>query len=257
MKIIVIGDVVGGVGHRAVVELLPGLRERHAADLVIVNAENAARGAGTSARQARDLLEAGADVLTGGNHTLRRTELYPVLNSEPRVLRPENLAVSAPGGGLALLDTPAGPAAVANVVGAVFMDAARSPFATADELVERAGGARFVVVDVHAEATSEKIALARHLAGRVTAVVGTHTHVQTADAQILPRGTAYVTDLGMSGPHDSVIGVRTDTILRRFLTGAPGAFEPADGDVKVQGAVIEAGDDGRATAIATFSVDVS
>ncbi|MGI9540026.1 MAG: TIGR00282 family metallophosphoesterase [Miltoncostaeaceae bacterium] len=256
MRILMVGDVVGGVGLRAVVERLPGLREQHQADLVVVNAENAARGAGTSPRQARDLLEAGADVLTGGNHTLRRTELYPVLNTDPRVLRPENLAVRAPGGGLAVVDTPVGAAAVINVVGSVFMDSSRSAFATADELVERvADGARFIVVDMHAEATSEKVALARHLAGRVTAVVGTHTHVQTADAQIIPPGTAYVTDLGMSGPHDSVIGVRTETIITRFLTGAPGSVEPAEGGVKVQGAIIEADPDGRATSVATFSID--
>ncbi len=256
MKILTVGDVVGGVGLRAVVDRLPGLRERHGADLVVVNAENAARGAGTSPRQARDLLEAGADVLTGGNHTLRRTELYPLLNTDPRVLRPENLTVRAPGGGLAVVETPAGPAAVLNVVGSVFMDSARSPFATADELLGRVDGrVGVVVVDMHAEATSEKVALGRHLAGRVTAVVGTHTHVQTADAQIIPPGTAYVTDLGMSGPHDSVIGVRTETILTRFLTGAPGGFEPAERGVKVQGAVIEADADGRATAVSTFSID--
>lgn len=256
MRIVVVGDVVGGVGLRAVVDRLPALRERHRADLVVVNAENAARGAGTSPRQARDLLDAGADVLTGGNHTLRRTELYPVLNTDPRVLRPENLAVRAPGGGLAVVDTPAGPAAVVNVVGSVFMDSARSAFAAADELIERAApSAETILVDMHAEATSEKVALARHLAGRVTALVGTHTHVQTADAQIIPPGTAYVTDLGMSGPHDSVIGVRTETIVTRFLTGAPGSFEPAERGVKVQGAVIDADSGGRATSIETFSID--
>lgn len=256
MRIVVVGDVVGGVGLRAVVDRLPALREQHRADLVVVNAENAARGAGTSPRQARDLLDAGADVLTGGNHTLRRTELYPVLNSDPRVLRPENLAVRAPGGGLAVVDTPAGPAAVLNVLGSVFMDSARSAFATADELIERAAAsAETILVDMHAEATSEKVALARHLAGRVTAVVGTHTHVQTADAQIIPPGTAYVTDLGMSGPHDSVIGVRTETIVTRFLTGAPGSFEPAERGVKVQGAVIDADPDGSATSVETFSID--
>jgi 2',3'-cyclic-nucleotide 2'-phosphodiesterase len=152
--------------------------------------------------------------------------------------------------------TPAGPVSVVNVMGSVFLQAAASPFAVIDDLVEEARrGAATVLVDVHAEATSEKIALGHHLAGRVTAVVGTHTHVQTADARILAGGTAYLTDLGMTGPHDSVIGVRTEIILRRFLTGAPGRFEPADDGVLVQGAVVEAGDDGRATAIATFSVE--
>ena len=254
MRALVIGDVVGGVGLRALLALLPELRRAHRPDVVVVNAENAAGGAGTSARQARQLLDAGVDVLTGGNHTLRRTELYPVLNSEPRVLRPDNLAIRAPGSGLAVVDTPAGPVAVVNVLGSVFMDAARSPFAAADELVEQATRRTpRVLVDVHAEATSEKVALGRHLDGRVTAVVGTHTHVQTADARLLPGRTAYITDLGMTGPHDSVIGVRTETILRRFLTGAPGVFEPAEDGVRVEGALIDADPDGRATSIVAFS----
>jgi metallophosphoesterase (TIGR00282 family) len=248
--------VVGGVGLRALLALLPALREEHRPDLVVVNAENAASGAGTSARQARDLLEAGVDVLTGGNHTLRQSELLTVLATEPRVLRPDNLTVRAPGSGLAVVATAdGGRAAVVNLLGTVFMDAAHSPFAVVDDLVERARReTAHVFVDIHAEATSEKIALARYLDGRVTCVAGTHTHVQTADARVLAGGTAYVTDLGMTGPHDSVIGVRTEVILRRFLNGAPGRFEVADQEVLVQGAVVQAGRDGRATAIATFSV---
>jgi len=256
VRALLVGDVVGGVGLRALLRRLPALREEHRPDVVVVNAENAAAGAGTSARQARDLLEAGVDVLTGGNHTLRQPDLLPLLESEPRVLRPANLVVRAPGGGLAVVPTAAGePVAVVNVVGSVFMSAAASPFAVIDDLVGRAREeARTVLVDVHAEATSEKIALARHLDGRVTAVVGTHTHVQTADARVFSRGTAYVSDLGMTGPHDSVIGVRTDLILRRFITGAPARFEPADDEVLVQGAVVESAPDGRARSIATFSV---
>ena len=255
MRALLIGDVVGGVGLKALLRRLPALKEEGRPDLVVVNAENAADGVGTSPRQARDLLDAGVHVLTGGNHTLRKRELYPVLSSEPRVLRPANAAVKAPGGGLAVVETAAGPAAVVNLLGSVFMDAAQSPFAVVDDLVEAARArADFVFVDIHAEATSEKIALARHLDGRVTGVVGTHTHVQTADARVLAGGTAYVTDLGMTGPHDSVIGVRTDVILQRFLTGAPGRFATADGGLLVQGAWIDAGPDGRATAIATFSI---
>ncbi len=256
MRALLVGDVVGGVGLRALLARLPELREEHRPDVVVVNAENAAAGAGTSPRQARDLLDAGVDVLTGGNHTLQKPEILPMLETEPRVLRPANIAVRAPGRGVVTVSTPAGPVSVVNVMGSVFLQAAQSPFAVIDDLVEEARrGAATVLVDVHAEATSEKIALGHHLAGRVTAVVGTHTHVQTADARILPGGTAYLTDLGMTGPHDSVIGVRTEIILRRFMTGAPGRFEPADGGVLVQGAVVEAGDDGRATAIATFSVE--
>lgn len=252
-----IGDVVAGVGMRAVLERLPELREEHRPDVVVVNCENAAAGAGTSPRQARDLLDAGVDVLTGGNHTLQKPEILPMLETEPRMLRPANIAVKAPGRGLTTVETAAGPVSVINVMGSVFLTAAQSPFAIIDDLVDRArAAATFVLVDVHAEATSEKIALAHHLAGRVTGVVGTHTHVQTADARVLAPGTAYITDLGMTGPHDSVIGVRTEIILRRFLTSAPGRFEPADGGVLVQGVVIDAEDDGRATAIQAFSLPV-
>jgi 2',3'-cyclic-nucleotide 2'-phosphodiesterase len=241
---------------RALLRRLPELREEHRPDLVVVNAENAAEGAGTSARQARELLDAGVDVLTGGNHTLRNRELLPVLASDPRVLRPANIAVRAPGSGLAVVTLHDGrAAAVVNLLGAVFLTAAQSPFQVVDELVERARrAASLVVVDIHAEATSEKIALARHLDGRVTAVAGTHTHVQTADARVLAGGTAYVSDLGMTGPHDSVIGVRTEVVLARFLSGAPGRFAPAEDEVLVQGAVVTADAGGRATGIATFSL---
>jgi metallophosphoesterase (TIGR00282 family) len=255
VRALLIGDVVGGVGLRALLARLPELREAHRPDVVVVNAENAAAGAGTSPRQARDLLEAGVDVLTGGNHSLQKPEIYPLLATEPRVLRPANIAVDAPGGGAVTVETPAGPVSVVNVMGSVFMSAAHSPFAVIDALVEDARRrADVVLVDVHAEATSEKMALGWHLDGRVAAVVGTHTHVQTADARVLPGGTAYVSDLGMTGPHDSVIGVRTELILRRFLTGSPARFEPADDNVLVQGAAVEVGADGRARAIATFSV---
>ena len=255
MRALLIGDVVGGVGLRALLRRLPGLRETHRPDLVVVNAENAAEGVGTSPRQARDLLEAGVDVLTGGNHTLRKRELYPLLQSEPRVLRPANAAVRAPGRGIAVVAAGGARAAVVNLMGSVFLDAAQSPFAVVDDLVEEARAQTpFVYVDIHAEATSEKLALAHHLDGRVTAVVGTHTHVQTADARVLAGGTAYLTDLGMTGPHDSVIGVRTDVILQRFLTGAPGRFTVAEEGVLVQGVAVAAGPDGRATAIEAFSL---
>jgi metallophosphoesterase (TIGR00282 family) len=179
-----------------------------------------------------------------------------MLEAEPRMLRPANIAARAPGRGLTTVETSAGAVSVINIMGSVFLTAAHSPFAIIDDLVESARRtAPVVLVDVHAEATSEKIALGWHLDGRVTAVVGTHTHVQTADARVLAGGTAYVTDLGMTGPHDSVIGVRKEIVLKRFLSGSPGRFEPADGGVLVQGAVVEADDDGRATAIATFSVE--
>ena len=256
LRVLLVGDVFGTVGLRALLEQLPALREAHRPHAVIVNAENSANGAGTFAKQAKELLAAGVDVLTGGNHTLRQSDLYPVLESDARVLRPDNLAARAPGRGVAVVDVAGGfRLGVVNLIGSVFMDSAHSPFAVVDALVDRMlRETRFVVVDIHAEATSEKVALSRHLDGRVTAVVGTHTHVQTADARVLPGGTAYMTDLGMTGPHDGVIGVRSDIILRRFLSGAPGRFEPADGEVLVQGALVTAGGDGRATAIETFSV---
>ena len=255
-RALLVGDVVAGVGMRALLTTLPRLRERYAPDLVVVNAENAADGTGTSARQARELLDAGADVLTGGNHTLRRRDLLEVLRTDPRVLRPANMPGDGlPGGGLAVVDTPAGPAAVLNILGSVFMEAAAPPFEVIDELVDRArDAARFVVVDVHAEATSEKVALGRHLDGRVSAVVGTHTHVQTADARVFSGGTAYITDLGMTGPHDSVIGVRSDIIVGRFRTGARARFEPAEGEVLVQGAVVGCDAEGRALSIEAISL---
>ena len=256
LRILFVGDVFGTVGLKALLAKLPELREVHRPAMVVVNAENAAGGAGTSGRQAKELLDAGIDVLTGGNHTLRQTDLFPVLEADRRVLRPDNMAPNAPGRGYVVVDVAGGfRVGVINLLGSVFMDAAHSPFAVVDALVERAKReTRWVVVDIHAEATSEKVALSRHLDGRVTAVVGTHTHVQTADARVLPGGTAYMTDLGMTGPHDGVIGVRSDIVLRRFLSGSSGRFEPADGEVLVQGAIVEAGADGLATSIAAFSI---
>ena len=248
---LMIGDVVGGVGLRTLLAELPALIDEFRPDLVIVNPENAADGTGTSPRQSEELFAAGADVLTGGNHTLRRTPYHQVLRTNPRALRPANLpAPNAPGSGMVVVPTRAGDAAVINLQGAVFLEASASPFAIIDDLVaEAASRTPRIFVDFHAEATSEKVALGRYLDGRVTALVGTHTHVQTADARILTGGSAYMTDLGMTGPHDSVIGVRTETVVNRFLTGAPGRFEPAEGDVRVQGAVVEWTADGRATGI--------
>jgi metallophosphoesterase (TIGR00282 family) len=249
--------VVGGVGLRALLGRLPDLRERYDPDLVVVNAENAASGVGTSPRQARDLLEAGVDVLTGGNHTPQQADFLPFLEQQSRVLRPANLAVRLPGRGMTVVAARGGErVGVINLLGAVFMTAAQSPFAVVDDLVDRARlDAGVVFVDLHAEATSEKLAMAHYLDGRVTALVGTHTHVQTADARVLRGGTAYVTDLGMTGPHDSVIGVRADIVLRRFLSATPGRFEPAEGGVLVQGAVVETATAGRARSIETFSVE--
>ncbi len=258
LRVLVIGDVFGSVGLAALLSQLPPLREQHRPNMVIVNAENSAGGSGTSAKQANQLLAAGVDVLTGGNHSLRQSDFFAVLENDRRVLRPENIAVRGPGGGFAVVDVPGGyRVAVINVMGSVFMDVAHSPFAVIDGLVDRAQReTTFIVVDVHAEATSEKVALGRHLDGRVSAVVGTHTHVPTADARVLPGGTAYITDLGMTGPHGGVIGVRSDIILRRFLTSTSARFEPATDEVMVQGAIITIRPDGLAESITAINVSV-
>ena len=249
MKILFVADVFGVPGRRAVEERLPSLRDELGADFCVVNAENAADGAGLTPKLADRILASGADVITLGNHVWRRGELAPYLDSSDRVLRPANLAVSSPGRGLAVLPATDGAAvAVVNLMGQLFMNAAHAPFDVVDDLVAEARrGAAVVVVDFHAEATSEKIALARWLDGRVTAVLGTHTHVQTADARVLPGGTAAMTDTGMTGPHDSVIGVEADLAIQRMRTGMHVRFRPAEGDVRIEGALVECDGDGRAT----------
>jgi 2',3'-cyclic-nucleotide 2'-phosphodiesterase len=223
------------------------LKEELDADFCIVNAENAADGMGLTAKLAEKILAAGADVLTTGNHVWRHRDLAPVLEQSDRVLRPANL--TGPGTGLTVVDSRSGsPVAVVNLQGALFIPTPVHPFLVVDELVEEARSrARVVVVDFHAEATSEKIALARMLDGRVTAVIGTHTHVQTNDARVQPGGTAAITDAGMTGPHDSVIGVEAKLAIERMRTGRPVRFIPAEGDVRIEGVVVDCDDDGRAT----------
>jgi len=215
-----------------------------------------ADGAGITPRLADRLLAAGADVITLGNHVWRRREIAPYLETAERVVRPANLASSTPGRGLAVVDAEDGTkVAVLNLQGQLFMGTHTSPFEVVDELVEEArSAAKVVLVDFHAEATSEKIALSRELDGKVTAVFGTHTHVQTADERILPNGTAYLTDAGMTGPHDSIIGMEREPALGRFLTGMPSRFEPATGNPRLNGVVVEADDKtGRALAVTRIS----
>jgi metallophosphoesterase (TIGR00282 family) len=230
-------------------ERLPELRDELRADFCVVNGENAADGRGLTPKLAEKLLGAGADVVTLGNHAWARKELGPWLADSERVIRPANLSRHAPGRALAVAPAADGTAvAVLNLMGWLFLDVARGPFEIVDELVEEARAATPVVlVDFHAEATSEKVAMARWLDGRVTAVIGTHTHVQTSDARVLPGGTAAITDAGMTGPHDSVIGVEADLAIRRMRTGMPVRFQPAEGDVRIEGVVVECGADGRAT----------
>jgi hypothetical protein len=255
VRILFIADIFGAPGRRAVETHLAELRARHGIDLVVANAENAADGVGVTSRIALKLYAAGVDVITLGNHAYRQREVYPFLESDDRIVRPANHAANAPGRGVVVVEAADGTrVAVINLIGQLFLDAARSPFEVAAGLVAEARSqAQVVLVDFHAEATSEKVALGRLLDGRVTAVIGTHTHVQTNDAAMLPGGTAYLTDGGMTGPHDSVIGVRTELVLRRFQTGLPVRFEPAEHDVRIEGALIECDPaSGRASSIETF-----
>jgi 2',3'-cyclic-nucleotide 2'-phosphodiesterase len=233
------------------------LREELDAQFCVVNGENAADGMGLTAKLAEKLLAAGADVVTLGNHVWRQRDLVPVLEQSDRIVRPANLG--GPGKGLAVQPAADGTAvAVINLQGSLFLDVPMHPFLVVDELVEEARrAAKVVVVDFHAEATSEKIALARLLDGRVTAVIGTHTHVQTNDARVQPGGTAAITDVGMTGPHDSVIGVRADLAIRRMQTGMPVRFHPADGDVRIEGVLIECDEEGRASRCEALRVPVA
>jgi metallophosphoesterase (TIGR00282 family) len=234
------------------------LREEHGADICIVNGENVADGAGITPKLADRLLRAGADVLTLGNHTYRRDGIGDYLAKSDRVIRPANAGALTAGRGLAVVEAANGvDVAVLNVLGALFLDTPVSPWEVIDELVEDARRqAPVVVLDFHAEATSEKVAMARWLDGRVTAVIGTHTHVQTNDARVLPGGTAAITDAGMTGPHDSVIGVKAELAIRRMRTRLPVRFEPAEGGVRIEGVVVDCSDDGRALGIELLRVDV-
>jgi 2',3'-cyclic-nucleotide 2'-phosphodiesterase len=250
VRLLFVGDVIGSPGRRALATLLPGLRERHAPDFVLVNGENAAGGVGITERIARGIFELGVDVITLGNHAYRHTEVFEYLDREPRIIRPANYPKADPGHGHTVVERDGARLAVANLAGTVFLDAWRSPFAEADALVaELRGRADHVLVDFHAEATSEKAAMGWYLDGRVTACVGTHTHVPTADARVLPGGTAYVTDVGMTGPRESVIGVERELAIKRFLTQTPVKFETAAGDPWLNAVLIDAGDDGRARSI--------
>jgi metallophosphoesterase (TIGR00282 family) len=248
--------VVGAPGRRALDDLLPGLKEELGISFCIVNGENAADGVGITPKLAARLLAAGADVITLGNHTWRRTEIAPYLKNSQQVIRPANFSGRTPGRGLTVrLAADGTPVAVINLLGSLFLSPAVSMFELVDDLVTQAREqAPVIVVDVHAEATSEKVALSHWLDGKVTAVVGTHTHVQTSDARVQRGGTAAITDVGMTGPHDSVIGVKTDLAIQRMRTGMPVRFETADGGVRIEGALIECDESGRATAIEAVRV---
>lgn len=248
---------MGAPGRGALEARLPALREELGIDVCVVNGENAADGIGITPRLADKLLAMGVDAITLGNHAFRRAEIGPYLESSERIVRPANTATSTPGRGLTIVPASNGSRlAVVNVLGSLFLHPATSMFEVIDELVDAAvRETPLVLVDVHAEATSEKVALARWLDGRVTAVVGTHTHVQTSDARVLSRGTAFITDAGMTGPHDSVIGVEADLAIRRMRTGMPVRFQTAQGDVRIEGAVIDCDSDtGKASSIEAVRV---
>lgn len=241
MRVLIIGDVVGRPGRRALTELLPGLVSETGANFVIVNGENAAGGAGITRETAAPLYAAGAHVLTMGNHVWGQRDGYSFLQEETRVVRPGNFPAGAPGRGAYVYETAEGVhVGVINLQGRTFMQAIDDPFRAGDALIAGiTGEADCIFVDFHAEATSEKKAFAWHVDGRVTCVFGTHTHVPTADEQVLPKGTAFITDVGMTGPSQSIIGMRPDEIIERFITGLPARFEVAKGAAVMEGAVVD------------------
>lgn len=256
VNVLFIGDVVGEPGRRALRQMLPCLRQRWQVDFVVVNAENAAGGAGLTPNTATELLSAGADVLTTGDHVWDYKELMPYLEGESRVLRPLNYPAGAPGRGAAVFERNSPPhVAVMNLQGRVFMPELENPFTAAQEQVRKLRMVTpIIVVDMHAEATSEKIAMARMLDGQVSAVIGTHTHVQTADEQVFPGGTAYLTDAGFTGPHESVLGRRIEPVIKRFTTLLPQRLDVASNRIIIQGALINIDDrTGRALGIQRIS----
>ncbi|HKQ97894.1 MAG TPA: TIGR00282 family metallophosphoesterase [Candidatus Polarisedimenticolia bacterium] len=257
MRILAIGDVNGRAGRRVLQSALPRLIVEHAADLVVANVENAADGFGVTPDLAEQMLAAGIDCMTSGNHIWDKPEIVPYLQESGRLLRPDNYPAGAPGRGVWVGATPGGvPVAVINLMGRVFMPPCDDPFRAADQALKAiAGKARVVLVDMHAEASSEKQAMAVHLDGRVSAVFGTHTHVPTADERILVGGTAYITDLGMTGPYDSVIGVEKELALRKFRTGMPVRFAIARRDTRLCGALFDIDESsGRARGIERIMV---
>ena len=258
MRLLFVGDVVGSVGRRTLEGLLPRLRDRHRPDFVVVNGENVAGGVGITEKTGRAILDAGADAITLGNHSYRHAEAYEFLDREERVVRPANYPKGNPGRGYTVVERDGVRLGVVNLAGTLFLEAARSPFSEIDSLLSELNGkADHVLVDFHAEATSEKVAMGWHLDGRVTACVGTHTHVATADARVLPGGTAYVTDVGMTGPRGGVIGVKRELALQRFITQMPVKFETSEDDLWLNGIVIEAAADGRAGAVEQILVPLA
>ena len=241
MNVLLLGDIVGKPGREIIAKALPKLKEKGKIDFVIANAENASGGSGIVPKVADELFNSGVDAITSGDHIWKRSEIFELLNTEKRILRPLNFPSSSPGQGSSVFKTKTGKnVGVINVNGRVFMDPLECPFKTSLKAAEELSKeTNIIIVDMHAEATSEKVALGWYLDGKVSAVLGTHTHIQTADEKILPKGTAYITDAGMTGPYDSVIGRKVEDVLQRFLTLLPTRFEVAESNIQLHGALLD------------------
>jgi hypothetical protein len=241
MKILFIGDIVGSPGREAIEKLVMPLKQELGIDFVIANAENASGGSGITSKVATELFASGVDVLTSGDHIWKKPEIFELINQEERILRPLNFPSGAPGSGAKVFKARNGTkVGVININGRVFMEALECPFKAALKAAqELSTETKIIIVDIHAEATSEKTALGWYLDGKVSAIFGTHTHIQTADEKILPQGTAYITDVGMTGPYDSVIGRRVEDVLTRFLSSIPVRFQVAEGNIQLHGALVE------------------
>jgi metallophosphoesterase (TIGR00282 family) len=239
MKILHIGDIVGSPGRVAFTKLVPAIKAEENIDFVVANGENAAAGRGITPAIADELFKAGADVITLGDHTWDQRELAQHIAVEPRLIRPANFAPGCPGKGWVTIDTPHGRVTVIDLIGRVFLNPVDCPFRAVDAILKTgADFGKVIIAEIHAEATSEKIAMGRYLDGRTSLVAGTHTHVQTSDDAILPKGTAYITDLGMTGPKDSVLGRDVESVLQKFLTGMPVKFDVAKNDVALEGVIV-------------------
>jgi hypothetical protein len=255
-RVLLIGDTVARAGRQVIEERLFDLRQQREIDFVVANVENAAAGFSITPRIAADLFAATVDVMTSGNHIFDRKEILAFIEQEPRLIRPANYAPGVPGKGRWVGKVKGIPVAVINLQGRAFMPPSDDPFRVADaQLSALEPSVKIILVDMHAEATAEKIAMGRYLDGRVSAVVGTHTHVQTADEQILPGGTAYITDLGMTGPHDGVIGMQTEIVMERFLKGISPKLEPCEGEIKLNGLIVAVEEEtGRALQVERISL---
>lgn len=242
MRILFIGDIVGSPGREAAKKLVPALKEERGIDFVIANAENAAGGSGITQKVAQDLFGSSIDVLTSGDHIWKKAEIFEFINQESRILRPLNFPAGAPGSGSGIFESKNGlKIGVINILGRVFMEPlVECPFKTTLAALDQLSlKTKVIIVDIHAEATSEKVALGWYLDGKVSAILGTHTHIQTADERILPKATAYITDVGMTGPCDSVIGRRIEDVLERFTTSIPVRFEVAQDNIQMQGVILD------------------